>query len=120
MRAHTFLYETVDPTKADLVSVAEWLNSSPDQIEVHIRQEPIEKFLPQIKEMQGTYDEFPGDARRTNRILKLLKQGATAMPIYVEQGDHDIVMEGRHRMVAFYLNEMKTIPVAYVSVTESL
>ena len=116
MRAYSFLYEEVDPTKADLVSVAEWLNAKPDQIEVNIKQEPIDKFLEQIKEMHGTYDEFPKDARRTVKIVKLLKQGATPLPIYVEQGDHSLfVMEGRHRMVAFWQLGMKMIPVAYVS-----
>ena len=116
MRAHTFLYETIDPTREDLASVAQWLRAEPDQIEVHIKQEPIDKFLGQIKEMHGTFGEFPKDERRTNKILRLLKQGATPMPMYVEQGDQDLfVMEGRHRMVAFWLAGMKTVPVAYVS-----
>ena len=116
MRAHTFLYETIDPTREDLASVAQWLRAEPDQIEVHIKQEPIDKFLGQIKEMYGTFGEFPKDERRTNKILRLLKQGATPMPMYVEQGDPDLfVMEGRHRMVAFWLAGAKTVPVAYVS-----
>ena len=115
-RAHTFLYETIDPTREDLASVAQWLHAEPDQIEVHIKQEPIDKFLGQIKEMYGTFNEFPKDERRTNKILRLLKQGATPMPMYVEQGDQDLfVMEGRHRMVAFWLAGMKTVPVAYAS-----
>ena len=38
MRAHTFLYETIDPTREDLASVAQWLRAEPDQIEVHIKQ----------------------------------------------------------------------------------
>ncbi len=116
MRAHLFLYEEVDPTREDLASVAQWLSAAPDQIEVHIKQEPIDKFLGQIKEMHGTFSEFPKDERRTNKILRLLKQGATPMPMYVEQGDKDLfVMEGRHRMVAFWLAGMTTVPVAYVS-----
>ena len=116
MRAHTFLYETIDPTREDLASVAQWLRAEPDQIEVHIKQEPIDKFLGQIKEMYGTFGEFPKDERRTNKILRLLKQGATPMPMYVEQDDPDLfVMEGRHRMVAFWLASAKTVPVAYVS-----
>ena len=116
MRAHLFLYEEVDPTREDLVSVAQWLHAEPYQIEVHIKHEPIDKFLGQIKEMHGTFGEFPKDERRTNKILRLLKQGATPMPMYVEQGDKDLfVMEGRHRMVAFWLAGAKTVPVAYVS-----
>lgn len=116
MRAHVFLYEEVDPTKADLVSVAEWMGAKPDEITVHIKHEPIDKFIRQIKEMHGTFSEFPKDERRTNKILRLLKQGATPMPMYVEQDDPDLfVMEGRHRMVAFWLAGMKTVPVAYAS-----
>lgn len=118
MKSYVFLYEHVDPSKKDLASVAQWLNAKPDEIVVHIRHEPIGKFLGQIKEMYGTYSEFPKDARRTEKIMQMLKQGAPMLPIYVEEDDPDLfVMEGRHRMVAFYLIGAKTIPVAYVSKT---
>jgi hypothetical protein len=101
----------------DLDDVADWMNTTPDKLSVEVKQESIEKFIKQIREMYGTYDEFPEDEDRTNRILKLLKRGAKPLPIYVEAGDpHLFVMEGRHRMVAFWLAEMKTIPVAYVSI----
>ena len=100
----------------DLKDVAEWLNTTPDQLSIEVKQEPIEKFIKQIREMYGTYLEFPKDEKRTDRILKLLKRGADPLPIYVEAGDpHLFVMEGRHRMVAFWLAGMKTIPVAYAS-----
>lgn len=101
----------------DLKDVAEWMNTTPDKLNIVVKQEPIEKFSKQIREMYGTYDEFPKDGARTNRILKLLKRGADPLPMYVEANDpHLFVMEGRHRMVAFWLAGMKTIPVAYVSV----
>jgi archaellum component FlaC len=103
----------------DLDDVADWMNTTPDKLSVTVKQEPIEKFIKQIREMYGTYDEFPEDEKRTNRILKLLKSGANPLPIYVEAGDpYLFVMEGRHRMVAFWLAEMKSIPVAYVSVKD--
>ena len=112
------LTESADPTQQDLKDVADWMNTTPDKLDVVVKQEPIEKFIKQIREMYGTYDEFPEDEQRTNRILKLLKRGAQPMPIYVEANDPDLfVMEGRHRMVAFWLAGMKTIPVAYVSVS---
>lgn len=105
-----------DPTHEDLKDVAHWMNTTPDNLSIELKQEPIQKFIKQIKEMYGTYDEFPEDEERTNRILKLLKRGAKPLPMYVEKGDPDLfVMEGRHRMVAFWLADMKTIPVAYVS-----
>jgi hypothetical protein len=101
----------------DLDDVADWMNTTPDKVSVEVRQEPIEKFIKQIREMYGTYDEFPEDEQRTNRILKLLKRGAQPLPVYVEANDPDLfVMEGRHRMVAFWLVGMKSIPVAYVSI----
>lgn len=112
------LIESIDPTQQDLKDVADWLNTTPDNLKIVVKQEPIEKFIKQIREMYGTYDEFPEDEERTNRILKLLKQGAQPKPIYVEATDPDLfVMEGRHRMVAFWLAGMTTIPVAYASVT---
>jgi hypothetical protein len=112
------LTESVDPTQQDLKDVAEWMRTTPDKLSVEVRQEPVKKFIKQIREMYGTYDEFPEDEERTSRILKLLKRGAKPLPIYVEANDPDLfVMEGRHRMVAFWLAGMKIIPVAYVSVS---
>ena len=106
---------SVDPTQQDLTDVADWMNTTSDKIKVVVKQEPIEKFLQQIREMYSTYDEFPKDAKRTNRIVSLLKKGEKPLPIYVEANDpHLFAMEGRHRMVAFWLAGMKTIPVAYV------
>ena len=106
---------SVDPTQQDLTDVADWMNTTSDKIKVVVKQEPIEKFLQQIREMYSTYDEFPKDAKRTNRIVSLLKKGEKPLPIYVEANDpYLFAMEGRHRMVAFWLAGMKTIPVAYV------
>jgi hypothetical protein len=104
-------------TKQDLKDVSEWMRTTPDKLSVSIKQEPIEKFIKQIREMYGTYNEFPEEEKRTNRILKLLKRGNDPLPIYVEANDPALfVMEGRHRIVAFWLAGMKTIPVAYVDV----
>ena len=108
--------DTSNVTQQDLKDVSEWLGTSADNVKVELKKEPISKFEKQIKEMHGTYDEFPKDARRTNKILNQLKRGEEVLPIYVEKNDkHLFVMEGRHRMVAFWLNKMKEIPVAYVS-----
>lgn len=113
MRAREF---QSDPTKQDLESVAEWLGTTVDQLEVTKSPEPIDRFLNQIKEMYASYDEFPEDADRTNRIVQLIKGGEKPLPIYVEADDPSLfVMEGRHRMVAFWLLGMKKIPVARVS-----
>ena len=114
------LAESADPTNRDIADAAEWINTTPANLQIEHTQEPIEKYLTQIKEMYGTFDEFPQDKQKTNKIIKLIKAGAPVYPIYVEKGDSDLfVMEGRHRMVAFWLLGMKTIPVAYVSVKAS-
>ena len=110
------IIEGKDPTRADIKSVAEWLNTTPDNLNIETVNEPIQKFIQQIKEMYGTFGENDEDAIRTERIEDLLKQGAKPLPIYVEKNDPELfVMEGRHRMVAFWLVGMTTIPVAYCS-----
>ena len=104
---------------SDLKDVAVWMETTPDKLSIDLKQEPIEKFIKQIREMYSTYNEFPEDEERTNRILKLLNRGAKPMPIYVSASDNSLfVMEGRHRMVAFWLAGMNTIPVAYVSINQ--
>lgn len=110
------LTESNDPSQQDLHDVADWLSTTADKVHIDIRQEPIQKFEKQIKEMYSTFDEFSEDEKRTNRIVKLIKGGAPALPIYVDANDPELfVMEGRHRMVAFWLLGMKTIPVGYAS-----
>ena len=76
----------------------------------------MENYKNQAIEMLGTFDEFPKDERRMNKILKMLKNGEKPMPIYVEKDDpHNFIMEGRHRIVAFYLMGFKDVEVARCS-----
>ena len=110
-----------DINQSDLNDVSQWLNTSVENLEVHIIYESISKYEKQIKEMYSTYDEFPQDAKRTEKIRNLLKNGEEMLPIYVETNDENFfVMEGRHRMVAFWLNGLKEIPVAYVNIKPML
>lgn len=113
------LFESVlgkNPTQDDILDVADWFHTTPDNLEIEIKQEPIEKFLKQIKEMYGTYSEFPKDAKRTKKIMREIESSGKTYPIYVQKDDDTLfVMEGRHRMVAFMLLGFKLIPVAYVS-----
>lgn len=116
MRSHSFIYEAIDPTDSDLVDVAKWMRVEPGKLKIDIKYESIDKFIPQIKEMYESFSEFPKDATRTKKIAKLLKEGATPLPLYVEKKDATMfVMEGRHRMVAFWLAGVENVPVAYVS-----
>ena len=76
-----------------MADVADWMRTTTDKLSVEIKHEPIEKFIKQIREMYGTYNEFPEDEERTNRILKLLKRGAKPLPLYVEANDPDLFVD---------------------------
>lgn len=105
-----------NPTADDIASVAEWFHTTTDNLIINIVEEPITKFLKQIRELYNSYDKYPRDANRTKKIMKEIKNNNKIYPIYVENGDPSLfVMEGRHRMVAFMLLGFTTIPVAYVS-----
>lgn len=105
--------DDIEHIESDLKDVSEWIGC--ENYSKRIVLEPISKFEKQIVEMHNTFDEFPDDKRRTNKILKLLNSGDSLRPIYVEEGDvHLFVMEGRHRMVAFWLYGLTKIPVCYV------
>ncbi len=101
--------------QSDLKSVAEWLNTTVDDLEIDMKNESIQLYCQDAIEMLNSYDEFPKDKKRTDKIISLLKKGETALPIYVEKNDNNnFVMEGRHRMVAFYLLGYKEVLVARV------
>lgn len=98
----------------DIRDIGDWLGKDPTQIDWFWGSEPIENFASQISEMESTYDEFPKDKVRTEKIFALLKSGAKPMPIFVKFGDEKkFIMEGRHRIVAFSWFAMKAVPVIY-------
>ena len=100
----------------DLKDVAQWLNTEIENVEITYQKESIKLYENAAKEMYDSYDEFPKDKKRTDKIIRLLKKGQSALPIYVEKDDpHNFVMEGRHRMVAFYLLGYEEVMVARVS-----
>ena len=98
--------------KRDIESVAEWLDTSVANLKLTFKMEPIHKFEKQILEMLGTYDEFPKDVKRTKKIIGLINKTREVYPIFAEP-KHLFVMEGRHRVVAFGLLDIKEIPVFY-------
>ena len=99
----------------DIEAAADWIGKPIDKLRVEVINEPIDMFIKQIKEMYKTYEKFPQDARRTQVILRKLKSGYPEYPIYVDKRDREkFIMEGRHRIVAFWLAGFKEIPVAYV------
>jgi hypothetical protein len=100
----------------DIKSVSEWLNTTVSNLELEYSKEPMEKYLSQAKEMFSTFDEFPKDKKRMLKIKKLLEKGNEVFPIYVEKNDvNSFIMEGRHRIVAFYLLGFNEVMVARAS-----
>lgn len=100
---------------SDIEDVGSWLDKEIEDIEFYFKKEPIEKFIEQAKEMEGTLDEFLDEKERTEHIFDLLKDGDDPMPIFVKRGDSSrFIMEGRHRVVAFMWYGLDTIPVIYV------
>lgn len=103
----------------DKNQVAKWLGVNIEKVNFDIKMEPIDNFINQAKEALLSYDFFPKDKKRTNKILKLLKSGSPALPIYVEKDDkNNFIMEGRHRIVAFYMLGLKEIPVTRCTVVK--
>ncbi len=118
MRFKQFLQESLAFVKkkaadGDIKSVGEWLDCDPSEIDFNYKLEPITKFKKSIDEMQGTYDEFPKDKRRTDKIVNELKKGGKPLAIFVDPEDN-FIMEGRHRIVGFWIAGLKKVPVFYV------
>jgi len=103
----------------DLQSISEWMDVPLESLNFSYRLQPIALFAKQAEEMLGTYEEFPEDEVRTNKILKIIKK-QPLYPVFVKEGDKDsFIMEGRHRIVAFWQAGIKQIPVFYVSEVKS-
>ena len=102
----------------DIEQVGEWFPSK--ELKFYMDEIEIEKIKKAILEMLSTYEEFPKDKKRTDKIVKLLKQGQRRLPIFIEKDDpYNFVLEGRHRMVANYLLGYEKIPVVYVEVQDN-
>lgn len=101
----------------DLKSIAMWLNvESIAAVDVQLTKMKLSEFRKQIDEMEATYEEFPKDKKRSQRIYNKIKEGAPPQPIFIEKEDPTLfVMEGRHRMVAFKWLGFEEIIVAKVS-----
>jgi hypothetical protein len=99
----------------DLAHVGEWVHEPTFRLKI----EPMDLFRERAEHLLSTYPEFPRDKARTNKIVRELKAGAPQRPIFCEAeafSDEDsFIMEGRHRIVAFYLTGCETVPVVYVS-----
>ncbi len=101
----------------DLAHVNGWLRG--DEPTFRLKIEPMAVFKERAEYLLRTYPEFPKDKARTNKIVRELRAGGQQRPIFSDAeafSDEDsFVMEGRHRIVAFYLLGYETVPVVYVS-----
>jgi hypothetical protein len=104
------LLERFPGIDGDIEAVGEWMQGG--EFAMQLAQCPISRFSSQISSCHESYPKFPGDEVRAMRILRRLRNGAEPWPLFVD-GD-DFVMEGRHRMVAFHLFGLETIPVVFV------
>lgn len=98
----------------DMQAVCEWMGVSRDALRLVERNESIDRFASQIDSMLASYAHFPDEFRRTKAVLRALKSGEPALPVFVEEGG-DFIMEGRHRIVAFHLLGLESVPVITVS-----
>lgn len=110
----------MNPTKEDLKNVSEWFSTGVENVlVVETKNEPIKLFINDIIDCLNSYDEFPEDEERTQKIIKDIRSTGEIYPVYVEEKDaNHFIMEGRHRMVAFYLLGYTEIPVSYVRNTQ--
>jgi hypothetical protein len=104
--------------KKDMIDVCEWMGvKSTKDLRVSIKWLSIDLFIQQINEMENTYDEYPKDKKRTQKIYQEILNTKILEPIYIDEKDPQLfIMEGRHRMVAFKWLDIKQIPVAEVSI----
>jgi ParB-like chromosome segregation protein Spo0J len=97
--------------EADLAAVDEWLQAEA----VHrLVTEPMARFIDRAQYLLDTYPDFPAEKTRTDVIIATIQAGGELWPIFVDSED-DFILEGRHRIVAFHILGLTTIPVIYVS-----
>ncbi len=108
------MQQVINMTSADDVNdVAQWLKKPADQVIWQYKEVPSHGFEEQVLNMIGSYKNFPKDKVRTQHIFNILKKGGKPQPIFVDPAD-DFILEGRHRIVAFFLMDMPMVPVIYV------
>ena len=103
---------------ADLDDAIEWFPGK--EVSFIVKENvPMSIFNNQALEMLSTYDEFPQEAKRTAKIKQLILKGGKQLPIFVDTIDigHNFIVEGRHRIVAFY--ELGLTSVTVIEIVKS-
>ena len=112
-------FPALEKTK-DLKAAAAWFNVEPSEIGYKLVYEPIEKFQKDKTRLE-TLDQYPGDLKRVRRIARELRKNGRLLPVFVEEDDPEMfIIEGRHRILAFWIVGQKEIPVVYVNKKENL
>lgn len=107
---------SIATAERDVACVAQWMKCAVTDLSLQLEDVAIEHFSDLIQELLASYSLFPKEEKRTLKIVKLLKTGEQPLPVFIEAGDqHQFIMEGRHRIVAFHLAGLSSITVAYVS-----
>lgn len=106
-----------DLHKKDLNDVALWLKvSGTHAVKTRMETLPLSKFNLTIERLKASYVEFPQDKKRTDRIVRAIRNGDKPNPVYIEDGDETMfIMEGRHRIVAFNLAGIVDVNVYFCS-----
>ena len=105
---------------SDIDKVAIWMKSKPEDLGFVIKHEPIEAFA-KDKERLKNLNSYLKDLKRVKAISNQLKKTGQLLPIFVQMDDPNLfIMEGRHRILAFWLTGQSTIPVVYVNNKKAL
>ncbi len=100
----------------DIHSISEWMEFPLENLVFTKHNIKIECFEKQILEMIDSYEEFPEDKKRTYRIIELIKNGNKKWPIFIKNNDPSLfIMEGKHRIVAFYKLGIEKVPIIWVN-----
>jgi len=97
----------------DLADVAKWMECGIEELSLCMAEEPMAGYSELAARLLDSHRDFPDDARRTRRILRLLKEGERQLPVFVDDRD-GFLMEGRHRVVAFKMAGVESLTVVRV------
>lgn len=97
----------------DLDDVAKWMECGIEVLSLRLAPEPMAGFTELAARLLDSHRTFPDDARRSRKILRLLREGERQLPVLVDDKD-GFLLEGRHRIVAFHMAGMDTVPVVRV------
>jgi tRNA nucleotidyltransferase/poly(A) polymerase len=107
--------QIVNDIKKERNNLAQWLKAKDvNQLKYSLKYLSITDFVDSVRAripaMTGS------DRNKVNKIKREIKsKGGFILPVYIEHGDnYKFILEGRHRIIAFYELGIKNIPVVFV------